>query len=96
MTSGEPVVRPGTKIIPMRVGPAVSVPERREQLRAAVRQAVRHLVIQAVPVPSRSPYYEHARGLLDEAGWGLDELVEAAEPGPAQQALFAAIGLTDG
>jgi hypothetical protein len=64
-------------------------------LREAVIQVVRHLVVRAVPPYRRVPLFEQAAGLLDEAGWGLDELVAAAEPGPAQDALLRALGLGD-
>ena len=63
--------------------------------RAAVIQAVRHLVLRAVPPHQRVPLFDQATGLLDEAGWGLDELVEAAEPGPAQDTLLRTLGLLD-
>ena len=69
--------------------------ERRATLRVAVIQVVRHLVVQAVPPSRRVPLFEQATGLLDEAGWGLDELVTAAEPGPAQDALLQVLGLMD-
>ena len=69
--------------------------ERREMLRAAVIQVVRHLVVQAVAPGQRVPLFDQATGLLDEAGWGLDELVTAAEPGPAQDALLRTLGLLD-
>ena len=64
-------------------------------LREAVIQVVRHLVVRAVPVSQRVPLFEQAAGLLDEAGWGLDELVAAAEPGPAQDNLLRTLGLLD-
>ncbi len=64
-------------------------------LRMAVIQVVRHLVVRAVPPSQRYPLFRQAAGLLDEAGWGLDELVEAAEPGPAQDALLRTLGLLD-
>ena len=41
----------------------------------------------------RSPLFDQARDLLSEAGWGLDELFEAIEEGPARSALFEALGL---
>jgi hypothetical protein len=64
-------------------------------LSEAVTQVVRHLVVRAVPVSQRVPLFEQAAGLLDEAGWGLDELVAAAEPGPAQDDLLRALGLEE-
>ena len=64
-------------------------------LREAVAQVVRHLVVRAVPVSQRVPLFEQAAGLLDEAGWGLDELGAAAEPGPARDDLLRALGLEE-
>jgi hypothetical protein len=75
--------------------PGVARPSggRREQLRAAVLQVVSHLVIQNVPADQRSPLFDQAAELLDEAGWGLDELYAAASDGPERSALFRALGL---
>jgi hypothetical protein len=89
--NGEPVVRPGAKIIPLMV----SVPGSRDPaaMKAAVIQVVRHLVLEKVPAERRSPLFDQARDLLDEAGWGLDELIGAAEEGPAQERLFRALGI---
>jgi hypothetical protein len=67
--------------------------ERLVMLRAAVIQVVRHLVLRAVPAARRVPLFDQATSLLDEAGWGLDELAAAAEPGPARDALFQTLGL---
>jgi hypothetical protein len=58
-----------------------------------VVQVIHHLVIEAVPASARSRYFDAARGTLDEAGWGLDELLAAAVPGPAQDELFGLLGL---
>jgi hypothetical protein len=69
--------------------------ERRVMLRAAVIQVVRHLVLQAVPPARRVPLFDQATSLLDEAGWGLDELAAAAEPGPARDALLRMLGLAE-
>jgi hypothetical protein len=89
--SDDPVVRPDAKIIPLMVSPPGSRDP--EAMKAAVRQVVRHLVIKKVPPERRSPLFDSARDLLDEAGWGLDELVSAADDGPAQERLFRALGL---
>ncbi len=86
---------PPARIIPLTPGVSRGAGERRAMLRAAVIQVVRHLVVQAVPPSQRVPLFEQATGLLDEAGWGLDELVPAAEPGPAQDALLRALSLLD-
>ena len=90
--SSRPPQAPG-KIIPLMPGISRAGGERREMLRAAVIQVVRHLVLRTVPASQRVPLFDQATGLLDEAGWGLDELVTAAEPGPGQDALLQALGL---
>jgi hypothetical protein len=46
-----------------------------------------------VPADQRSPLFDQAAELLDEAGWGLDELYLAATDEPARSALFRALGL---
>ena len=89
--SDDPVVRPGAKIIPLLVSPPGSRDP--EAMKAAVVQVVRHLVIEQVPAARRSPLFDQAQNLLDEAGWGLDELVPAADAGPAQERLFRALSL---
>jgi hypothetical protein len=81
------------KIIPLMPGVARPRGERRAAMRQAVVEVIRHLVLEAVPPQHRSPLFDQARDLLTEAGWGLDELFEAREDGPAQQALFHALGL---
>ena len=86
---------PAGRIIPLTPGVARGAGDRRALLRAAVIQAVRHLVLRAVPPHQRFPLFDQATGLLGEAGWGLDELVEAAEPGPAQDTLLRPLGLLD-
>jgi len=80
-------------IIPLMPGVARPRGERRVAMQHAVVEVVRHLVLEAVPPERRSPLFDQARDLLGEAGWGLDELFEAAEEGPARSALFRALGL---
>jgi hypothetical protein len=80
-------------IIPLMPGVARPRGERRAAMQQAVIEVVRHLVLKAVPPEHRSPLFDQARDLLSEAGWGLDELFEAAEDGPARSALFKALGL---
>jgi hypothetical protein len=96
--------RPPRRIIPLMPGIARGTAEgsphgrtadRREALRAAVIQVVGHLVIEAVPPSRRLSLFDQAKDILDEAGWGLDELVPAASPGPEQDALLLALGLLD-
>src|SRR5579872_462000 len=83
----------GPTLIPLTPGISRGTEDRRAVLRAAVIQVVGHLVERAVPAAQRVPLFNQARDLLDEAGWGLDELVAAAAPGPAQDALLRALGL---
>jgi hypothetical protein len=84
---------PGARIIPLMPGVSRASGARREELRVAVRQVVSHLVLEAVPKDQRSPLFDQAAELLDEAGWGLDELYLAATDTPARGALFRALGL---
>jgi hypothetical protein len=87
-------VGPGAgRIIPLMPGVARPRGERQVLMREAVVEVIRHLVLAAVPQEQRSPLFDQARDLLGEAGWGLDELFEAAEEGPARHALFRALGL---
>jgi hypothetical protein len=86
---------PSGKIIPLLPGVARGAADRRAMLREAVVQVVGHLVLRAVPPSRRVPLFDQAMGLLDEAGWGLDELARAAEPGQAQDELLRALGLQE-
>ena len=80
-------------IIPLFPGIARGSEDRRTMLRAAVIQVVGHLVERAVPPAQRDPLFDQAMELLDEAGWGLDELAGAARPGPGQDELLRTLGL---
>jgi hypothetical protein len=91
--NGQLTPGPGARIIPLMPGVARPTGGRRELLREAVIQVVGHLVIKTVPPEQRSPLFDQAAELLDEAGWGLDELYAAATDGPEQGALFLALGL---
>ena len=84
---------PPGRIIPLTPGVTRSRADRREALRAAVIQVVQHLVVESVPPSRRVLFFDQARDLLDEAGWGLDELVDAASPGASQDALLRLLGL---
>jgi len=86
---------PAGRIIPLMPGIARGAVDRRDALRAAVIQVVEHLVVEAVPPSRRLALFDQAKDILDEAGWGLDELVGAATPGPARVALLHALGLID-
>jgi hypothetical protein len=82
-----------TKLIPLFPGISRGTEDRRTLLRAAVIQVVGHLVERAVPPAQRVPLFDQVMDLLDEAGWGLDELAEATSPGPAQDELLRTLGL---
>ena len=87
---------PGSRtIIPLLPGVARPRGERRVLMRAAVLEVIGHLVLKAVPAEERSPLFDQARDLLTEAGWGLGELFEAAQDGPARHDLFRALGLEE-
>ena len=87
-----PEPHPG-RIIPLMPGISRGTEDRRAMLRAAVIQVVGHLVERAVPPSQRVPLFDQAMDLLDEAGWGLDELAGAASPGSGQDELLRALGL---
>jgi hypothetical protein len=87
---------PGSRtIIPLMPGMARPRGERRMAMREAVLEVIGHLVLEAIPPERRSPLFDQARDLLTEAGWGLDELFEAAHDGPARRDLFRALGLEE-
>lgn len=91
--NGHPVPGPGARIIPLLPGIARPTGERRTLLHDAVLQVVSHLVIETVPPSKRLPLFDQAADLLDEAGWGLDELYSAATEAPAREALLRSLGL---
>lgn len=91
--AAEPSPAERRKIIPLMPGVARPTGERRAVMAEAVLEVVRHLVIRAVPPQERSPLFSQAADLLGEAGWGLDELFEAAQGEPARSALLRALGL---
>jgi hypothetical protein len=84
---------PAGRIIPLFPGISRGTEDRRAMLRVAVIQVVGHLVERAVPPGQRDPLFGQAMDLLEEAGWGLDELAEAVRPGPAQDTLLRTLGL---
>jgi hypothetical protein len=57
-----------------------------------VVEVVNDLVVASVPPSQRSPYFERAKGLLQEAGWGLQELLEAVGPGLQQEGAVLGAG----
>ena len=97
MTSQNGHVSPGpnAKIIPLQPGIVRPTGDRRAQMRDAVVQVVHHLVLEAVPPGARSALFEQAGGLLDLAGWGLDELFDASRDGPARDELLRTLGLLE-
>ncbi len=89
-------LEPGSRaVIPLLAGVARPRGERRVLMREAVVEVIGHLVLKTVPPEERSPLFDQARDLLTEAGWGLDELFEAAHDGPARQDLFRLLGLEE-
>jgi hypothetical protein len=84
---------PAGRIIPLFPGVSRGNGDRQAMLREAVIQVVGHLVERAVPPSQRVPLFDQAMDLLDEAGWGLDELAGAVTPGPAQDELLRTLGL---
>ena len=91
--NGQVTPGPGARIIPLMPGVSRAPGAHRAELCAAVVQVVGHLVLAAVPADQRSPLFDQAAELLDEAGWGLDELYLAATDESARGALFRALGL---
>lgn len=91
--SGHPAPGPAAKIIPLMPGVARPSGARIAPMRDAVLQVVSHLVIESVPQEQRLPLFDQASDLLDEAGWGLDELYVAATEIPARDALLQTLGL---
>lgn len=93
MPGGHPAPAPGAKIIPLTPGVARPSGARIAPMRDAVLQVIGHLVIESVPEERRLPLFGQAADLLDEAGWGLDELYAAATETPARDALLRELGL---
>ena len=91
--SGHPAPGPGAKIIPLMPGVTRPAGARIAPMRDAVLQVISHLVIESVPQEQQLPLFGQAAELLDEAGWGLDELYAAATEIPARDALLRALGL---
>ncbi len=71
----------------------VPLDQRQESMQEAVVQVITDLVIRRVPPRERLPLFDAARDLLDRAERSLPELLDAVEPGPAQDALFLDLGL---
>jgi hypothetical protein len=81
-------------VIPLTSADKVaSLEDRQESMQEAVLQVVSDLVIRRVPPQERSPLFDTARDLLERAERSLPELIEAADPGPEQEALFQDLGL---
>jgi hypothetical protein len=86
--------RPPRNVIPLPlVRRGDGAPQPGETMRAAVIQVITDLVVRRVPPAERLPQYQAATDLLEEAGYSLTELLEAAEPGPAQESLFEELGI---
>jgi hypothetical protein len=81
--------------LPILYGHTKVPAESRAAMRAAVVQAITDLFIAHVPFQERSALFETAGDLLPQCGWSPLEMIEAAEPGSAQDALFEDLGLRD-
>ena len=68
-------------------------PQPGETMRTAVIQVITDLVVRRVPPAERMPQFQAAADLLEQAGRSLTELLEAAEPGRAQESLFETLGI---
>jgi hypothetical protein len=95
MTNGHVAPGPGAKIIPLQPGISRPTGDRRALMRDAVIQVVHHLVLESVPPGERGALFDQAADLLDLAGWGLDELYEATQEGPARDELLRRLGLLE-
>jgi hypothetical protein len=93
ISGGHPAPGPGAKIIPLTPGIARPTGARIEPMRDAVLQVISHLVIESVPEEQQLPLFGQAADLLDQAGWGLDELYAAATETTARDALLRTLGL---
>jgi hypothetical protein len=93
ISGGHPAPGPGAKIIPLTPGIARPTGARVAPMRDAVLQVIHHLVIESVPEDQQPPLFGQAADLLDQAGWGLDELYAAATQAPARDALLQTLGL---
>lgn len=95
MTADQPASDNGLlKVIPLTTADkVVPLEQRQEALQEAVLQVITDLVLRRVPPGERLPLFDTARDLLDHGGRSLPELLDAAEPGPEQDALFRDLGL---
>jgi hypothetical protein len=93
MTMGRPN-GPSLNVIPLMTADQVMAPEQRDEaMRSAVLQVIDDLVVERVPLENRLPFFEAAKELLPQAGLSPVEMLEAIEPGPQQDSLFAELGL---
>jgi hypothetical protein len=81
------------KVIPLSIS-TVGPRERSEAMREAVLQVVGDLFIRRVPPGDRSPFYDAARDLLEQARRSPLEMIAATEPGPERDALFDDLGFS--
>jgi hypothetical protein len=84
------------KVIPLSILSTGGPRERGEAMREAVLQVVGDLFIKKVPPGDRSPLYDAAHDLLDQARRSPLELIAATEPGPDRDALFDDLGFSRG
>jgi hypothetical protein len=95
VASQQPFANDGFRnVIPLTTADkVVPLEQRQESMRDAVVQVITDLVIRRVPPSERSQLFDTAKDVLDRAGRSLPELIDAAESGPEQDALFRDLGL---
>lgn len=83
-------------VIPLHVRSTVGPQERDEAMREAVLEVIGDLFVKKVQPADRSPLYDAARDLLEQARRTPPELIAATEPGPERDALFDDLGFPEG
>jgi hypothetical protein len=81
------------RVIPLQVRSSAGPQERGEAMQEAVLQVIGDLFIKRVPPGDRSPLYDAARDLLEQARRTPSEMIAATEPGSERDALFDDLGL---
>lgn len=80
------------RVIPLHVR-STAPQERGEAMQEAVLQVIGDLFIKRVPPGDRSPLYDAARDLVEQARRTPPEMIAATEPGSERDALFDDLGL---
>jgi hypothetical protein len=82
-----------SNVIPLNVVDRALSQQGGEPMRDAVVQVINDLFVERVPEKQRLPLYDAAKDLVVKAGRTPEELLDAAEPGREQEALFDELGL---